>query len=176
MLKHLNHPDQVTHLIGGRDVPAGDGARLDVLAPGDGQPFASIAAGSAADIDAAVVAARQAFEGAWGRLTALDRGRLLLKLAAAVEAESEALGALESRDTGKPLRQGRADAAALVRYLTAALLINCMAMLSPSSQPTLSQLNACLMASPLISSLGITQCRSSVDRSELRSLPAMPVS
>jgi acyl-CoA reductase-like NAD-dependent aldehyde dehydrogenase len=52
MLKHLNHPDHARHLIGGRDVPAADGARLDVLAPGDGQPSASIAADSAADIDA----------------------------------------------------------------------------------------------------------------------------
>jgi aldehyde dehydrogenase (NAD+) len=105
------------HIIGGRDVDASDGAALDVLSPIDGLPFAAIPAGTAADIDAAVAAARAALEGAWGRLTATERGRLLMKLAVAVEGEADALAALETRDNGKPLRQARADAVALARYL-----------------------------------------------------------
>src|SRR5690606_11771964 len=91
-------------------------ATLDVLSPVDGKLFARIAAGTAADIDAAVRAARAAFEGPWGKLTATERGRLLMKLAAAVEARADELAALESRDNGKPLRQSRADALALARY------------------------------------------------------------
>ncbi|NIX77046.1 aldehyde dehydrogenase family protein [Microvirga sp. c23x22] len=104
------------NLIGGRDVPASDGAVLDVLSPADGQLFARIPSGTAEDIDAAVKAARAAFEGAWSKLTATERGRLLIKLAAAVEADADHLAALESRDNGKPLRQSRADVTALARY------------------------------------------------------------
>jgi aldehyde dehydrogenase (NAD+) len=68
-------------------------------------------------VDAAVAAARRAFEGAWGTLTATERGRLLMRLANAVEAEADGLAALETRDNGKPLKQARADAVALARYL-----------------------------------------------------------
>jgi aldehyde dehydrogenase (NAD+) len=110
-------PDMVhQNLIGGRNVAASDGAMLDVLSPVDGSLFARIASGTAADVDAAVKAARAAFEGAWGKLTATERGRLLMKLAAAVEARADELGELESRDNGKPLRQAKADAVALARY------------------------------------------------------------
>jgi len=104
------------NLINGRDVPASDGMMLDVLSPIDGKLFARIAAGTAQDVDAAVQAARSAFEGAWGKLTATERGRLLMKLAAAVEAIADELAELETRDNGKPLRQSRADAIALARY------------------------------------------------------------
>jgi aldehyde dehydrogenase (NAD+) len=104
------------NLIGGRDVASSDGAMLDVLSPVDGSLFARIASGTAEDVDAAVKAARAAFEGAWGKLTATERGRLLVKLASAVEAHADELAALESRDNGKPLRQSKADAVALARY------------------------------------------------------------
>lgn len=106
---HLN-------LIGGRRVPAADGRALDVLCPSDGQPFAAIARSGAAEIDAAVAAARSAFEGPWGRFTATERGRLLMRLGEAVAARIDELGALEAQDTGKPLGQGRADMVATARY------------------------------------------------------------
>jgi aldehyde dehydrogenase (NAD+) len=104
------------NLIGGRDTASSDGAMLDVLSPVDGSLFARIASGTPEDVDAAVKAARAAFEGAWGKLTATERGRLLVKLATAVEAHADELAALESRDNGKPLRQSKADVAALARY------------------------------------------------------------
>nr|WP_255726705.1 aldehyde dehydrogenase family protein [Microvirga sp. ACRRW] len=104
------------NLIGGKEVPASDGMLLDVVSPVDGALFAKIAAGTTQDVDAAVKAARAAFEGSWGKLTATERGRLLMKLATIVEAHADELAALESRDNGKPLRQSRADAIALARY------------------------------------------------------------
>ena len=56
-------------------------------------------------------------DGDWGRMTATERGRLLMKLSTAVlEHAANELAQLESRTTGKPLKQGRADAAALARY------------------------------------------------------------
>ena len=88
--------------------------------PSDGKAFARIARGTAADIDAAVTAARRAvgdaLDGPWGRMTATERGRLLMKLAQAVTTHHEELAQLESRTTGKPLKQGRADATAIARY------------------------------------------------------------
>lgn len=120
----MNAPDRRTtpshslhlNLIGGRRLPALDNRTIDVVCPSDGLVFAAIARSGAADVDAAVRAARTAFEGSWGRLTATERGRLLMKLGDAIAARVDELGALESRDTGKPLGQGRADMVATARY------------------------------------------------------------
>ena len=68
------------------------------------------------DVDAAVDAAHAALEGAWGRMAAAERGRLLVKLGEAVLEDLEVLAGLEARDTGKPLTQGRADIKATARY------------------------------------------------------------
>lgn len=104
-------------LIGGQWRAATGERTLPVEDPSTGVEFARIAAGTAADIDAAVAAARTAFEGAWGALTAAARGARLAALSRAVLAEAETLAALEVRDVGKPLSQARADVVALARYL-----------------------------------------------------------
>ena len=103
-------------LIDGSWVPAADGRTLPVVNPSDGETFAALARGGAADIDRAVKAAHAALAGAWGRLTATERGRLLLRLAQAVSDDHETIARLEAADTGKPLKQARADATALARY------------------------------------------------------------
>ena len=105
------------NIVAGKRAPARDGQTLDVICPSDGKPFAAMPRSGAAEIDAAVAAARNAFEaGAWGRLTALERGRLLMRLGEAIAAQQDEIAALESRDTGKPLKQGKADAIAAARY------------------------------------------------------------
>ncbi len=97
--------------------PAASGRVIDVYAPAEGRVFAQIAAGTAADVDAAVKAARHAAEeGGWSRLTATERGRLLSKLAVAIADHAEELAKLEARDTGKPMKQARADIVAAARY------------------------------------------------------------
>jgi aldehyde dehydrogenase (NAD+) len=104
-------------VIGGRAVAALSGERVDVVCPSDGKVFASIPASGAADVDTAVQAARHAFdEGPWPRMPAFERGRLLTRLFHLVERQGSELAALEARDTGKPLRQGRADVVATMRY------------------------------------------------------------
>lgn len=104
-------------IIGGKSVGAVSGGRIDAVCPSDGKVFASIPASDAQDVDLAVRAARQAFdEGPWGHMPAVERGRLLTRLGLLVERHAEELAALESRDTGKPLRQGRADVTATMRY------------------------------------------------------------
>ncbi len=104
------------HFIGGRFVPASGGATLPMIDPSDGQPFAAIARGTADDVDAAVRAARGAFDGAWGRTAPAEKGRVLARLGHAVAAHAEELAMIEARDCGKPLKQARADAAACARY------------------------------------------------------------
>ena len=108
------------HFIGNRWVASNSGKTIDAIDPSDGTAFARIARGNSADIDAAVAAARSALgdclDGDWGRLTATERGRLLMKLSVGVLDRADELARLESRTTGKPLKQGRADALALARY------------------------------------------------------------
>ena len=105
------------NVIGGKLTDSASGARIDVACPSDGRVFASIARSGTADVDAAVSAARKAFdEGPWSRMTATERGRLLVALGERIEANADELAALESRDTGKPARQGVADVTATLRY------------------------------------------------------------
>ena len=92
--------------IDGEFVDAIDGATLEVLNPHDCSVITNIAEGRANDIDRAVAAAKAAFP-AWKRLAAADRGRLLLKLADAIEAHAEEFAQLEALDTGHPLKDAR---------------------------------------------------------------------
>lgn len=118
-------PSQV--FIAGRWRAGDSGQTLPLINPSDGSELTRIARGNAADIDAAVRAAQVALEGeggiegdragAWGRLTATERGRILLKMSALVLEQADELARLEALDVGKPLKQGRADAVALARYL-----------------------------------------------------------
>ena len=103
--------------IGGQWRECASGRTLPLLNPSDGSALAQIARGAAPDIDAAVLAARCALDGAWGQLSAAERGRLLQRMSAAVAAQADELARLEALDVGKPLKQGRADALALARYL-----------------------------------------------------------
>ncbi|MGN6652418.1 aldehyde dehydrogenase family protein [Trinickia sp.] len=108
--------EEAKHFIGGGWAAPAANESIEMIDPSDGQPFARIARGNAADIGAAVAAARSAYEGAWGRMNAAERGRALYRLSVRVAACAEELARLEARDTGKPLREARADAAALARY------------------------------------------------------------
>jgi len=90
---------------------------VSLLNPSDGSVLARIARGNAADIDAAVSAAQAALDGDWGRLTAAERGRVLLRISQRVLAAADDLARLEALDVGKPLKQAKADALALARYL-----------------------------------------------------------
>ena len=89
--------------IGGRSVDAVSGKTFDTLDPSTGEVICRVAEGDKADVDLAVKAARKAFEsGPWGKMNPSDRGRLLNKLADAIEANRAELAALESLDNGKP--------------------------------------------------------------------------
>jgi acyl-CoA reductase-like NAD-dependent aldehyde dehydrogenase len=93
--------------IGGEFTDALDGETLPVLNPHDGSELAHIALAGKADVELAVEAASEAAE-AWGATAAAERGRLLGRLADAIEGAAEELARLESTDTGHPLRDSRA--------------------------------------------------------------------
>ncbi len=100
-------PDQQM-LIGGKWVDSVSGKTFATTNPATGDTICQVAEGDKADIDLAVKAARKAIEGPWSKLSAAERGRLLYKLADAVEAHQEELAALETLDNGKPLRDSLA--------------------------------------------------------------------
>ena len=107
-MKHKNFIDN-------QWVDAQGGETLAVIDPSDGASYAEIARSGPADIDAAVRAARQAYEGAWGKMAPAERSRLLLRFSLALQAQQNVLADIESRDTGKPIKQALADAAAIAR-------------------------------------------------------------
>jgi phenylacetaldehyde dehydrogenase len=96
------------NLIGADWQDAMSGETLDVIDPGTGARVTRIPESGRADIDAAVSAARHALEdGAWGRMTASDRGRLIWKLAGLISDAAEELAQIEALDTGRPIFETR---------------------------------------------------------------------
>jgi aldehyde dehydrogenase (NAD+) len=104
------------HFIANAPQPSASGRTIPVIDPSDGKPFDELQRGSAEDIDAAVRAARHCYDAVWSKLSAAERGRLLMRLSNKIAEHAEELAGLEQRDCGKPTKQARTDALALVRY------------------------------------------------------------
>jgi gamma-glutamyl-gamma-aminobutyraldehyde dehydrogenase len=91
------------HHIDGAEHPGG-GASYPVVSPRDGQVVAEAADGGAAEVDAAVAAARRAFDtGPWPRLTPVERGRALVRIAELLEERRQLLALTVSLEMGKPI-------------------------------------------------------------------------
>ena len=91
--------------IGGSWVPSHGGKKFATINPATEEVIAEVSEGTVEDVDDAVHAARDAFEhGSWPRMSARQRGRLLMRLADLIEQESAELAALETLDNGKPIR------------------------------------------------------------------------
>ncbi len=117
--RSLQHPRRM--FIGGAWVESGSGAMLESIDPATGRPLTVFPSGDRADVDRAVAAARGALEApAWRRITPLDRGRLLNRLADLIEDHADELALLEAYDNGKPVSVARAvdvgSSAKLFRY------------------------------------------------------------
>lgn len=115
-MRELWYDATQVHIGGGWRAPEG-GGQLPLENPSSGAQIGSIARGTAADIDAAVAAARTALDGDWGRMTAVERGRILTRIGQLVETRIDELTVIEAMDVGKPLTQARNDAVALARYM-----------------------------------------------------------
>ncbi|MFD7744455.1 aldehyde dehydrogenase family protein [Streptomyces sp. NPDC059698] len=89
---------------------AGSGATREVLDPADATVLAVVAEGGAEDADAAIAAARRAFDdGPWPHKPVAERAALLRRVADLLQRDREEIAITESRDTGKTLEEGRVD-------------------------------------------------------------------
>jgi aldehyde dehydrogenase (NAD+) len=100
------HERRLGHFIGGAWVTPADGQYFDTTDPSTGEVLARVAQGSAADVEAAVKAARGALY-AWQGLSGHARARYLYAMARLVQKHSRRLAVLETLDNGKPIRESR---------------------------------------------------------------------
>ena len=94
-------------LIDGKWVRAKSGKVFDVQDPATEMRLATVAEGDAADIDAAVHAARKALGGPWGRMSPSVRGRIIHRIGDLILEHLDELAQLESLDNGKPFSVAR---------------------------------------------------------------------
>nr|WP_244474767.1 MULTISPECIES: aldehyde dehydrogenase family protein [unclassified Rhizobium] len=116
-------PFEGRHLIDGIWQGSADGATFDRISPSHGIVVSRSARGGTAETEAAIAAARRAFDwGIWSRATGKERSALLLKVADLIEANVERMALLETLESGKPISQARGEvsgAADLWRYAAA---------------------------------------------------------
>jgi acyl-CoA reductase-like NAD-dependent aldehyde dehydrogenase len=95
-------------------------ATIDVYDPSTGEAYTQVAKAGPEEVDAAVAAARTAFEDGsdWRKMSAHDRGKAIHKLAELLDGQRDEIAEMESRDTGKPVKFAKAvDVASAVRHL-----------------------------------------------------------
>src|ERR1700731_1723269 len=98
--------------VNGQWVASTSGETFPVYDPSTEEVIARVAAANSADVDAAVKAARSAFDsGPWAQTTAQDRGRVLFRLAEKIRQNTAHLADIESRNTGKPIVEAEYDIA-----------------------------------------------------------------
>jgi aldehyde dehydrogenase (NAD+) len=95
---------------------ASSGSTFEAIDPATARPFAQVALGGAADVDAAVSSARSAVDSGWPGLPPVRRVRILNRMATLLRERAGQLAALESLDVGKPLRQAHDDVIAAAGY------------------------------------------------------------
>ena len=116
---------EVDHFINGGYAAAQSSERIARENPATGEPLRAIARGDAADVARAADAAMRAFA-TWGKTPAAERSRVMLAIAAGIDARLEELAKIECEDTGKPIALARSldipRAAANFRFFATAIL------------------------------------------------------
>ncbi|MCA9973239.1 MAG: aldehyde dehydrogenase family protein [Anaerolineales bacterium] len=113
---HIQSDAPYHHYIDGRWLESASGRTFQTHNPSTEEPIATVARGGVADVEHAVVAARRALAGPWGRWTPRERGRFLHRVAAAIRLHAADLAYLETIDNGKPLAQARKEVEGAARY------------------------------------------------------------
>jgi aldehyde dehydrogenase (NAD+) len=108
-------PYILNHFVNGKSLEPAKGEYTQKLDPRTGEVIAQVASGTEADVDAAVRAAHAAFP-AWRDMRPMDRGRIMLAMAAGIRKNITRLAELESRETGKPLKQVPNELETTARY------------------------------------------------------------
>jgi aldehyde dehydrogenase (NAD+) len=92
---------------GGEFVPAADGRQFSTVNPATEEPLARVALAGPADVDAAVAAARAAYERVWGQMPGAERAKYLYRIARILQERAREFAVLESLDNGKPIKESR---------------------------------------------------------------------
>lgn len=101
----MSEVKKVLNWINGEYVPASDGGTFDVTTPINQSLIATVSESTDADVDAAVAAAREAFDnGPWGKMTVKERSDKLRRMAEIINERAEEIGTLDAMDVGKPIR------------------------------------------------------------------------
>ncbi len=113
----MNNTSRYQMFIDGAWCDASGGRSFETINPATGQPWASVPDATAEDVDRTVAAARRAFtEGPWASTNATARGKFLRRIGDLLAGKSEALGSIETTDTGKMLKETRWQAGYIAEY------------------------------------------------------------
>jgi aldehyde dehydrogenase (NAD+) len=93
--------------IGGKFVEPTDGTTFKTISPSSEEVLAEVTEAGEADVHSAVMAARKAFDGPWGRLSGAERGKYLFRIARLLQERTREFAVLESLDNGKPIKESR---------------------------------------------------------------------
>ncbi|MGB3870969.1 MAG: aldehyde dehydrogenase family protein [Flavobacteriales bacterium] len=104
---HITIKPQYELFIGGKWVKPKSGKYFDTINPANEQKLARIAEANEADVDAAVKAARKAYEGPWGKMPASERAKYIYRIARLMQEKARELAVIESMDGGKSIRESR---------------------------------------------------------------------
>merc|ERR1719223_2301616 len=104
----LNLPEKYGHFINGEFVEPASGEYFDNVSPVNGQPFIKAARGNKADVEAAVSAAKAAYDSNWSKVSVTERSNMLLRIADIIEKNAERLATIETIDNGKAVRESTA--------------------------------------------------------------------
>ncbi|KAJ5945446.1 hypothetical protein N7516_005614 [Penicillium verrucosum] len=116
---HVTYEQPLGLFINNEFIKGVEGKTFETLNPSTEKPITSVYEASEKDVDIAVKAAREAFEGPWKKVTPSDRGRMLTKLADLFERDMETLASIEALDNGKAVTMAKVDianAAGCLRY------------------------------------------------------------
>ncbi|MGH8794933.1 MAG: aldehyde dehydrogenase family protein [Stackebrandtia sp.] len=93
--------------VGGEFVDSKDGSAFKTVNPASEETLSEVTAAGAADVDAAVAAARKAYDTVWGPMPGAERAKYIYRIARIIAERSRELAVLESLDNGKPIRESR---------------------------------------------------------------------
>jgi len=106
-IEHVTIKDSYELFIDGKFTSSKDGSYRDNINPATEKTLTKVAEAGAEDVERAVEAARQAYEGPWSKMPAAERGKFLFRIARMIQERSRELAIIESMDGGKPIRESR---------------------------------------------------------------------
>jgi aldehyde dehydrogenase (NAD+) len=104
---HVSIKGRYGHFINGDFVAPEKGKYFDTVNPATEEKLSRVAEGSAADVDKAVKAAREAYRTSWGRMKPAERGKYIYRIARIMQERAREFSVVESLDGGKPIRESR---------------------------------------------------------------------